>query len=249
MTSQLTPSRAVLTHFRDLVTSWKHEYTETSKETVQTIAWVVTLATGLLSLAALNEKLLSSLGGSAVKAEIILLLATAFFGVIQRILQHLFDQLLKNHWTGFQGYLLGRSLETASPPTAEGLADVQSVIAALRDYFDLDYSFLVTYKVTVEKSREIYKSQYDLWESEEQTVTRDAVERLAAYAGKPKSWVDDVLAGKEQDIGDIRRISRRLRGLGWAAFGAYALTALSFVGALLVLGIGLIGRHSIGTLG
>jgi hypothetical protein len=246
MSPALTPARAVLQLLRDSIPLSKQEYEKTSKETVQMVVWTVTLATGLLSLAALNSRFLAGLSQSALRAEIALLLSTIFFGVLQRVLQHLFDQFFRSHLLGLYTYLVGASVDTATPPAPDLMVDCDKVIAALRDHFQLDYSFLKTYNVPLAGCQEAYKTQYDFWRTSQENATKSTLELVAAYTGQPTSWVERIMANSPTDLEAIRKKTRWLTGLGWSAFAVFVLTALGFLGAMLVLGWGVL-QHLVAT--
>src|SRR5882672_10794940 len=97
MNSARSLPRFIAQFMQDWIPLALRAYEETSKETVQTIVWIVALATGVLSVATLNERLLRGLTPGAARAEIVLLLGTLVLGVVQRVLQHLLNQVLGTH--------------------------------------------------------------------------------------------------------------------------------------------------------
>ena len=240
MNAPRRPSRVVAEFVRDLVPTSKREYEEVSKETVQTTVWIVALASGLLSVAALNEKLLSGLSRTAVKVEIGLLLGTVVLGVLQRLLQHILDRWLRNVLLNLHSRLIGLTLEADTPPAPDLMTTKEGIIGALRDYFGLDYSFLVAQNVGLPASQEAYQTQYKLWQQQEKEALTSLAHLLAAFSGKPPVWGEQLFAQSASDLELIRTRSRRLDGLARATFVVFIFTAACFVGAMIVLGSGLL---------
>lgn len=243
MEAPLTPGRALMQMVRDWVPIAKREYEDTTRETVQSTVWIVTLATALLTFAALNDKLLARLAPASGQWLIGLLLASVAFGVVQRITQHIVDQLLRRHLLELHNHLVGAALEPVIPPSPESLITRDLIVAALQDYFHLDYGFLHTYDVALADCQGAYRSQYEVWLTQERQLATATVELLAAYTGKPSTWGHNLLQPTDaKRLDHIRRHAKKLIGAGWLALGLFAATAISFVSAIAILGGALIHR-------
>jgi len=241
MNARRRPSRVLAGFVRDLVPTGKREYEEVSKETVQTTVWIVALASGLLSVATLNEKLLGGLTRTAVKVEIGLLLGTVVLGVLQRLLQRILDQWLRNVLLNLHSHLIGLTLESDTPPEPDLLTTKEAIIGALRDHFGLDYSFLGGQNVGLQASQEAYRTQYKLWQEQEKQALVSLGHLLAAFNGKPPAWGEQLMTAQSPgDLERIRKTSRRLLWLAGTTFTIFMLTASCFVGAMIVLGSGLL---------
>src|SRR6266576_3600537 len=139
MGSSRTPSRALIELFRDWIPVSKREYEDISKETVQATVWIVALATGLVSVATINQTFLSGLTPSARQALVVLLLATIVLGVLQRVVHHLLNQFVGRHLLNLHLRLVGFSAEVSTPPELDLMTDREKTISALQEHFGVDY--------------------------------------------------------------------------------------------------------------
>ncbi len=235
MDSRPTPSQALTQLFRDWIPVSKKEYEEVSKETVQTTVWVVALATGLISVAILNQRFLGGLTPGVSRIFISLVLATIVLGVLQRVLQHLLNQLYGRHLLDLHTRLLGFTAQVTTPPEVDLMTDRDKIIGTLQEHFGVDYSFLRTYNVPLPGCQEAYESQYKIWYEGEKNVKAWLAELIAAFSGKPASWGHELLAPKPMSLDPVRKKAVRLKAMAWAVFVIFSLMTASFVGAMIIL--------------
>jgi len=84
------------------------ESEEAGRETVQTVVWLVGLASGLVTLLAVSSGIITSISSGHRRALIVALSVTITCGVLQRIMYQLAERYQRNFLLGLQGYLVGQ---------------------------------------------------------------------------------------------------------------------------------------------
>jgi hypothetical protein len=223
---------------REWIPALLRQYEEAGRETVQTVVWLVGLASGLVTLIAVNPKIVASLPVALRRGLVISLAATVFCGVLQRVIYQLAEQKQRQLIPGLQGSLAGYTLRVQEPEELEQRWDRKEIVRRLARDFDVDYSILDELDISIERYRETYSSHLEIWRHYESERLQWLGQVTAAYCGIPEEkakqifQVDqergDNLAEARATVGHIRRLHRSARVL-------FMGTCAGFLAALLLL--------------
>lgn len=236
-----TPTQSLADLVRQLILDARREYEEASRETVQVTVWIVALATGILSVAVINEKILSGIQPTKRTVLVLLLLASILLGVLQRVLQHISNQFAGSHLRSLTTRLIGFASKASGtiPPDPETLLSPEAVVAACRDYFGLDYSFLLKAGSDLAASQMAYRAQVDLWNKVEQERKAELAKVLVAFSGRPEEDAAKIWE-PSTDLNGARRNARITIRMGWVVFGLFVGMTAAFVVAMVILSLGLL---------
>lgn len=237
-----TPTRALARFLRENLASARSFTQELQKEAAQTTVWLVTLASGLLTFSAVNAQFLGSLADNSAKWILGLLMLTVLSGAIGRFLLYLYSQLTGTIVLELETRLAAAALDPSTPPPSVYLHTPQEVVAEIKARFGMDYSFLLELNVPVEDCRKAYDEQLKGWRDNERESAAATLEVFAAYGGKPAGAGAEWLEEREAPLAEIRARAKRLTRFGTVVGTAFLVTIGSFVAALIVLGMAILGR-------
>jgi hypothetical protein len=234
--------KAYIDEFVNVLREWLPVLTrqseEAGRESVQTVVWLVGLASGLVTLLAVNPGIVKSLSTTQRTTLVIALSAAVSCGVIQRIVYQLVERWRRDFLMGLHGYIVGCSSEFWEPERLDNGWDQNQIIVRLKDNFEIDFSILSQFGLNLDFYRSAYNAQYDNWHEFESEKLKHLGEVVTAYLGIPKKESDKMF-GLEGDKGiDLAQVRIKASRLGFfyrAVFLLFAASCASFLLALLLL--------------
>jgi len=100
---------------RETLPAVLNESKDLGRESVQTVVWLVGLASALITLLAANSGLIGALTATQRRVLIPLLALTIGCGVLQRIVNQVVEQKEHKLFFGLQGHLAAYGTQTAEP--------------------------------------------------------------------------------------------------------------------------------------
>jgi hypothetical protein len=235
-----TLSNELAAFLREWIPTLLRQYEEAGRETVQTVVWLVGLASGLVTLIAVNPKIVASLTTGLRRGLVISLGITITCGVLQRVIYQLAEPKQRQLLFGLECCLAGYTLQVQEPEELEQRWDQREIVLRLARDFDVDYSILDELDISIERYREAYSSQVQIWRHHESERLQWLGQVTAAYSGIPAEkakqifQVDqergDNLAEARGTVGHIRSLQRSSRVL-------FMGTCAGFLAALLLLAV------------
>ena len=227
---------------RDWLPSLQQDVEAQGRETVQSTVWLVGLSSALLTFIAAGGALLKPLAPSWAAAAVLSLAGAIATGVVQRVVYWLAEANQRLVLYGLRGFLFRSTEGTTTPLPLEEWWSRTTIVRAMKETMDLDYSWLEEMDVALDICRKSYQGQYDIWKKYDDELMSILRKAVAAYTDQP---VDRVFpAPKDQDAAeaDLRKKARRARRLHVAAIALYALTGLLFVTAMSIIAVALAAR-------
>jgi hypothetical protein len=212
---------------------------EAGREAVQTVIWLVGLASGLLALFAINSGVVASVTFGQRRALIIGLSATITCGVLQRIAYQLAEHNQRNLWLGLQGYLVGSEQLLEEPDELNEQWDRDEIVLRITRNFELDLAPLNTFNIPIDFYRKVYSNHFDGWHRYQSGRLQRLGEVIAAYLGMSEEQgktLFNVDQSRSDGLLEVRRKASRIRWLLRAAFFLFGGTCVSFLAAFLLLG-------------
>jgi hypothetical protein len=225
------------------IPTYLKQYEEAGRETVQTVVWLVGLASGLVTLIAVNPKIVDTLTNGSRRALVIALAATITCGVLQRIIYQIAEQKQRVLFPGLQGYLTGYTVQVQEPDEFDETWDRREIVQRLARNFDVDYSLLEKFDIPIERYREAYSRQLELWHKHGSENLQRLGEITAAYLGISETDAKKIFDPNQErsdNLAEVRSKVRRIHYLQRATLILFIGTCASFLGALLILAIAIL---------
>ena len=211
---------------------------EAGREAVQTVVWLVGLASGLITLLAVNSGIVTSITTGQRRALIVALSVTITCGVLQRIAYQLAEQKQRNLWLGLQGYLVGYEQQLEEPDELSERWDRNEIVLRLTRDFNLDLSALNEFNIPIDFYRNVYNNHVEGWHRYQSERLQRLGQVIAAYLGLSEEQGAKILQidqSSNNDLSEVRKKASSIRWLLRVAFFLFAGTCVSFLAALLLL--------------
>lgn len=197
---------------------------ESGREIVQTVVWLVGLATGLLALFAAKPEMAAATGNTG-RALIATLLAVVLLGVAQRLVRQVAMDKERQISHMAHMHLWGMTEAFDDPLPLQDWWDEAEILGALKEDFDLDYSFLQEKNAPLETYRDAFAHQYAIWESGELKKKEDMQNFSAALQGRASPIPENP---EEKPLDSLRAYASSVRWWRQAANVLYWATGTSF---------------------
>lgn len=211
---------------------------EAGREAVQTVVWLVGLASGLVTLLAVNPRIITSISPTHRGALIVTLSLTITCGVLQRVTYQLAERYQRNFLLGLQGYLVGQMQEFEEPDELTERWDRNEISLRLSRDFNLDLTPLNEFNLPIDLYRNIYTNHLEGWHKYQAESLQRLGEVLGAYFGMSKEWASDLFRVDQAalDLTKVRKRALHIRCMHNVAFFLFVGSCVSFMIAFLSLG-------------
>jgi hypothetical protein len=214
------------------------EYQRSDAELGQAVVWLVGLASTLLTLAVANLEKVKALFGTSYRGIVISLLVAILAGVFSRIVSVWNGREVRGLLLHLYGYLFGYTTGRGIiffADLSEGWNQAE-IVQRLQADFNLDYSFLIKYKASIEDCRTIYRNVYKSQkDSDEQDLAR-----LKSMTGAYLGWTEKERRrmSSPDDSKTLAKVKRRAlvaRNMKIIASMFFTVSALTFSLAMLLM--------------
>jgi hypothetical protein len=235
------PKRASVDELTSLSRDWLPQLArndeEAGRETVQTVVWLVGLASGILTLTVATPSALDSLHPFSRAALITLLGITVVFGVAQRAVYLLAEHKFREHVFVISACLSALVSTAEDPWELREYWDRSEIVRRLNDDFGADYQFLIERDVALDRCREIYSDAYERWVQSANERRHELVMLFAAARGAPSLTPAPSAAtsSTEDTIEDIRARGVRVNRWNGAARLLFLAAGASFAASVVIL--------------
>lgn len=211
---------------------------EAGREAVQTVVWLVGLASGLVTLLAINSGIVTSISTGNRRALILALSVTITCGVLQRITYQLAERYERTSLLGLQGYLVGQMQDFDQPDELGERWDRNEIVLRLARDFHLDLTPLNEFNLPIDMYRNIYTNHLEGWQKYQVESLQRLGEVLGAYFGMSTDSASKVFRVDQSalDLNKVRKRALRIRRIYNVAFFLFVGNCVSFLIALLFLG-------------
>lgn len=211
---------------------------EAGREAVQTVVWLVGLASGLITLFAINSGLVTSITTGQRRGLIIILATTITSGVLQRISYQLAEYKQRNLWLGLQGYLVGSEQQLEEPDELNERWDRNEIVVRIRRDFDMDLTPLDGLNIPVDVYRQVYSNYLEGWQRYQSESLERLSQVIAAYLGMSEEQGNTLFRIDQSIVDGLPEVRKRASYIRWlkrSAFLFFAGTCVSFLAAFLLL--------------
>jgi hypothetical protein len=208
------------------------ESKELGREAVQTVVWLVGLATGLITLIAAHSGLIAAFTINQRRVLIPALAATITFGVLQRIVYQLADQRERNLFFRLQSHLAVYEEHVDEPDELENHWSQDEIIQRINRDFETDLTRFADLNLPIDFYRTLYSGHLDSWNKSQSKRLNNLLEVLNAYG------MHDPSSAMQSPADSLRFTKRLVAKIGYlrrCAFICFLGTCISFLFALLFL--------------
>lgn len=231
----------VTNHFNSIIPELEREASHLGRSLVDVGVWLVGLSTGVLAVLLSSTTASETLTDWAYKGGVLAFSIVVLLGVVQRVLFH-FAELLR-----FPISIRLRSSMIAltdRTPLARELQDywtIDDIVERLRLDFGVDYSYLIEYKVSLDRAREAYSGQLEIQREFEGEGLSHLAKIICVHFGMPAESQESYFEpSSDEDLEKTRSEARRANLVYRLADLAYFGSALTFAGGIGTLAIGAI---------
>jgi hypothetical protein len=236
-------SSLVLARFlKDWLPPLVKESEDSGRESVQATAWLVGLSTALIALIAANLRVAQLVGTRLLPYLFACLLGVVLFGVVHRLAYQFFELWQRRQMVDVNVGVMKHLVEADTPWEPQELTSVEEVVAELKTYFALDYSFLLSAHSDLASAREAYKTQYEYWKNQEAARDGEIRALLTALAGRSRQDEASILGQSDKGLETMRRRARMVKAAGLVAMLSHGLAALLFLAAITMVAMSLLRR-------
>jgi hypothetical protein len=205
------------------------EAKDLGRESVQTVVWLVGLATGLITLIAAHPEIISPLTIFQRRMIIAGLCFTITFGLAQRIFNQLAERRERDLFFRLQGHLAAYGLDVVEPDELENRWTQNEILERLRRDFDSDVTVLADLGLPIELYRTLYSRHVELWHEQQSRRLNDLLQVLAAYGMYDPSTA---MMSQADTLRPIRRIVSRIKWLRRGALWSFIVACVTFLFSL-----------------
>ena len=223
---------ALASFMRESLPAVLTESKEMGRETVQTVVWLVGLATALITLIAAHPGITTALTVTQRRSLIIPLAATITLGVLQRIVYQLAEQKERNLYFRLQGHLAVYDTHIDEPDPLENHWNQDEIIQRIERDFDTDLRGFGDMNLPIDFCRTLYSGYLDLWNESQSKRLKDLLEVLNAYGMHDPSTA---MQSQADSLRLTRRLVARIGYLRRCGLICFIGTCVSFLFALLFL--------------
>jgi hypothetical protein len=217
---------------RDSLPAVISEAKDLGRESVQTVVWLVGLATGLITLIAAHAEIIAPLSVAQRRLLIVGLCATITFGLGQRILNQLAERRERDLFFRLQGHLAAYGLDVTEPDQIENRWTQDEILQRLNREFDTDLTSLADSALPIDLYRTLYSRHLELWHEHQSRRLNDLFQLLAAYGMYDPSTA---MMSQADTLRPVRRIVACVKWLRRAASWSFIISCVSFLFALIWL--------------
>lgn len=194
---------------RESLPSVISEAKDLGRESVQTIVWLVGLATGLITLIAAHAEVIAPLTVGQRRFLIVGLCSTITFGLAQRILNQFAERGERDLFFRLQGHLAAYGLDVTEPDQLENRWTQAEILQRLKDDFEADLTSLADLGLPLDLYRTLYSRHLELWHEHQSRRLNDLFHLLAAYGMYDPSTA---MMSQTDTLRPVRSIVRALNG-------------------------------------
>jgi hypothetical protein len=205
------------------------EAKDLGRESVQTVVWLVGLATGLITLIAARPEIIASLTIAERRIIIAGLCSTITFGLVQRMLNQLAERRERDLFFRLQGHLAAYGLDVAEPDELENRWTQDEILERLKRDFDSDVAVLADLGLPIDLYRTLYSRHLELWHEQQSRRLNDLLQLLAAYGMYDSSTS---VMSQADTLRPVRRIVSLVKWFRRGASWSFVITCVSFLFSL-----------------
>lgn len=207
---------------------------EESQETVQTVVWLVGLASAMLVvLGAKDHSFVTDTGQRAFFS--LLLFVTISAGVLQRVLQQLRRQSEVVYMMALRTAVASFKYEADVPSALDNNWPKARIAANIKHFFGFDYAYLAEPDTTLEEAQAVYASLFASFSAFDDRRMKEFGRMMAAIKGVQASAGTTEVAESPPDYTAIRDAERRMKWWGWGSRAAFRVTAGFFLMSVIAL--------------
>ena len=205
------------------------EAKDLGRESVQTVVWLVGLATGLLTLLAAHAEIIARLTIAERRIVIVGLCSTIAFGLVQRILNQLAERRERDLFFRLQGHLAAYGLDVAEPDELENHWSQDEILERLKRDFDTDLNPIKDLGLSIDVYRDLYSRHLELWREHQSRRLNDLLQLLAAYGMYDPSTS---MMSQADTLRPVRRIVSLVRWLRRGTLWSFVIACVTFLFSL-----------------